>query len=151
MINPFSSHASHPTVKTPGDINFCCSRLRVDCVGAWCALLRLLLLSSLMLTPDVVFVFGLLSCLSAHSYPTDLPKFIWKLNWTCDNPGAIWKKKKTSKKFRRMFYLCCVFTNGTVGLSRILTTNVIKGRFQANIHGMPYGVPSIPCFAISNA
>ena len=119
MINQFSSHASHPTVKTPWHINFCCSCLRVDRVGAWRALLRLLLLSSLMFAPGVVFVFGLLSCLSvqlpqAHSYPTNLPKFIWKLNWTCDNPGAVWKKRKTSKKSRRMFYLCCVFTNGTV-------------------------------------
>ena len=81
-------------------------------------------------TPEVVviifivetwccFCFCLLSCLSvqlpqAHSYPTNLPKFIRKLNWTCDNPGAVWKKRKTSKKSRRMFYLCCVFTNGTV-------------------------------------
>ena len=57
IFDPFSSHYSHPTVKTPGDINFCRCCRRFDCVGAGRALLRLLLLLSLMLTPDKVFCF----------------------------------------------------------------------------------------------
>ena len=147
MINPFSSHASHPTVKTPGHINFCCSCLRVDCVGAWSALLRLLLLSSLMLTPGVVFVFGLLCIMFIGRVATStflshqFTKIHKKAELNLWQPRGNLKEEENKQKISaHVLSVLCFhkWDSGHCRLSRILTTNVIKGRFQANIRGIPH-------------
>ena len=158
MINPFSSHASHPTVKTPGHINFCCSCLRVDCVGAWCALLRLLLLSSLMLTPEVVLVlvFYHVYRYSCHKHILIPPIYQNSYeSWIepVTTQGQFERRRKQAKNLGACS-ICVVFSQKGQWSLSIIENSYHKryhGKIQANIGGCCTEWRQCSFFAISIA